>query len=215
MLSQNTRSALTSSSLGLYACTGTVKGSLKKKKDLEAWELYADFFAGDFDIRIGRQQVVWGEADGLRINDIINPQDFKEFILPDYIDSRIPLWMARINYYYKDFTFEGIIIPDFKRNRFARHGSEWEFFREPAPGMILIRQKENRKPSESFNDWEWGIRIFRMMNEWELSWSYFYTWDDIPTYHRIVSASLLSIPAHHNKQNLSANNFLNRGCRKI
>jgi len=72
---------------------------IKDDKDLESWEFYMDLRLKDFDLRVGRQQVVWGEADGLRINDIINPQDFKEFILQDYIDSRIPLWMGKIDYY--------------------------------------------------------------------------------------------------------------------
>lgn len=33
--------------------------------------------------RIGKQQVVWGEADGLKVLDVVNPQSFREFILDD------------------------------------------------------------------------------------------------------------------------------------
>jgi hypothetical protein len=33
-----------------------------------------------------------------------------------------------------------------------------------------------------------------MIKEWELSFNYFYTWDDIPTFHRIIEAPKFSIP---------------------
>ena len=41
---------------------------------------------------LGRQQNVWGKADGLKVLDLVNPQDFRELILDDFDDSRIPLW---------------------------------------------------------------------------------------------------------------------------
>ena len=56
----------------------------------ELRELYLDVLYEDFDIRLGRQQIVWGESIGLRILDVINPQDFREFILNDFIDAPYP-----------------------------------------------------------------------------------------------------------------------------
>jgi hypothetical protein len=159
---------------------------IEDDNDLESWEIYLDLRLKDMDLRVGRQQVVWGEADGLRINDIINPQDFKEFILQDYIDSRIPLWMAKIDYYLGDFTFEGLIIPEFKRNRFPRGGSEWEFYQPSLPPLFRLTRHNNKKPAHSFENWEWGLRVFKYLKGWDLSASYFYTWDDFPTFHRKV-----------------------------
>ena len=34
-------------------------------------ELYADTTAGDWDVRIGKQQVVWGTADGIKLLDMV------------------------------------------------------------------------------------------------------------------------------------------------
>ena len=65
----------------------------------ELRELYLEIVYEDFDFRFGRQQVVWGESLGLRILDVINPQDFREFILDDFIDARIPLWGTRNRLY--------------------------------------------------------------------------------------------------------------------
>jgi hypothetical protein len=155
--------------------------------DLEGWEVYLDVRTESLDVRLGRQQVVWGEADGLRINDLINPQDFKEFIVQDYIDSRIPLWMARLDYYVGDFTFEGLIIPDFKRNRFARGGSEWEFSTPEIPPLFRVEREGREKPDHDFDDWSWGLRIFRIVKGWDLSVNYLYLWDYFPTFHRSLS----------------------------
>ena len=56
-------------------------------------ELYIDTSAGDWDVRIGKQQVVWGTADGIKLLDIVNPTDFRELNQNAFEDSRIPVWM--------------------------------------------------------------------------------------------------------------------------
>jgi len=57
-------------------------------------ELYIDTSFGGWDFRLGKQQVVWGTADGVKFLDIINPTDFREWGQNTMEDSRIPLWMA-------------------------------------------------------------------------------------------------------------------------
>jgi len=47
-------------------------------------EIYFDIYTENFQFRIGKQQVIWGESDGLRLMDCINPQDMRyEFNLRD------------------------------------------------------------------------------------------------------------------------------------
>ena len=43
------------------------------KKENEIRELYVDLDVGNWRFRVGKQQWMWGEADGLRMADIINP----------------------------------------------------------------------------------------------------------------------------------------------
>ncbi len=57
-------------------------------------EGYIDTSIGDLSLRIGKQQVVWGTADGIKLLDIINPTDFREMAQNDMEDSRIPIWMV-------------------------------------------------------------------------------------------------------------------------
>ena len=62
-------------------------------------ELYVDTQAGDWDLRIGKQQVVWGTADGIKLLDMINPTDFREFNQNAPADARIPVWMVNAEKY--------------------------------------------------------------------------------------------------------------------
>ncbi|MCB2262822.1 MAG: RNA polymerase-associated protein rapA [Candidatus Thiosymbion ectosymbiont of Robbea hypermnestra] len=57
-------------------------------------ELYLDTKFAGIDLRLGKQQVVWGTADGIKLLDIINPTDFRWLNQDPMEDARIPVWMA-------------------------------------------------------------------------------------------------------------------------
>ena len=62
-------------------------------------ELYVDTSLAGWDMRLGKQQVVWGTADGIKLLDIINPTDFRELNQNAFEDSRIPVWMIGSRWY--------------------------------------------------------------------------------------------------------------------
>lgn len=75
-----------------------------KDRDGRKWEntlreVYADITLADAPVtfRIGRQQVIWGEADQFRLMDIWNPLDVTwRFPLADTFDDfRVPLWLIK------------------------------------------------------------------------------------------------------------------------
>lgn len=73
-------------------------------------EFYFDTTLGDIDFRLGKQQVVWGTADGIKLLDIINPTDFREFNQNTTEDARIPVWMINGEKYFDDgSSFQGIL----------------------------------------------------------------------------------------------------------
>ena len=163
---------------------------LQKEKDspvAEIREFYFDIFRDDMDVRIGKQFIVWGVIDGLRIVDEINPLDFRELILLDLLDYRIPLWSFRSSYYHNANTLEMVWIPELTFHKPAPPGSEWELF------QVLDRTNEPQgfDPGNpgSFNPRlsEYGIRFITSIFDAELSFSYFYTWDDYPTAFRVIS----------------------------
>jgi len=56
-------------------------------------EVYVDAEVNGVDVRFGKQQVVWGTADGMKLLDAINPTDYSEMAQNQMEDSRIPVWM--------------------------------------------------------------------------------------------------------------------------
>ncbi len=59
-------------------------------------EIYLETRLWDWDIKLGKQQLVWGTADGIKLLDVINPTDFRELNQNTMEDSRIPVWMAKV-----------------------------------------------------------------------------------------------------------------------
>lgn len=156
--------------------------TLPQEKDLsgaDIRELYADMFLGDrLDIRLGKQFVVWGVLEGIRITDEINPMDFRELILPDLLDYRIPLWMAKIDYYRPRASYQWLWIPDIRFHKPAPPGSEWELLQE-VPGTRYPQ-------SFTYKNSEFGFKVSTNLWDTELAFSYFYTWDDYPVIFRHV-----------------------------
>ena len=158
---------------------------LAEQKDsdvVELRELYLDMYLDKMDIRLGKQFVVWGVMTGVRVVDEINPMDFRELILPDLLDYRIPLWTAKVDYYLGDSAIQLLWIPDIKFHKPAPPGSEWELLQE-VPGTTY---PESFKPENS----EFGVRLSSTVMDTEVTLSYFYTWDDFPVIFRKVPVNV-------------------------
>ena len=81
-------------------------------------ELYADTSAFGWDFRLGKQQVVWGTADGIKLLDIINPTDFRELNQNAFEDSRIPVWMINTERYLDNGGNIQLIVSQEEENKF-------------------------------------------------------------------------------------------------
>jgi hypothetical protein len=79
---------------------------------LEFRELYYEKEMGKTLFKVGKMQTVWGKADGIKLIDKLNPQDFSEFILGSFEDSRIPLWSLSLTQNFDNAELEILVIPD-------------------------------------------------------------------------------------------------------
>lgn len=77
-------------------------------------------------LRLGKQQIVWGRLDGIKVLDILNPQSFREFILDDFSDSRISLWSAYLDLFVGDWRIELAAIPDASAHEIPEPGAWYE-----------------------------------------------------------------------------------------
>jgi len=82
-------------------------------------EAYVDTSYDDWLIRAGKQQVVWGTADGMKLLDNINPTDFSEMAQNQMEDSRIPVWMVNAEKSLDDGGNFQFIVSQPKENIFA------------------------------------------------------------------------------------------------
>jgi hypothetical protein len=144
-------------------------------------------------LSLGLQQVVWGQADGLRVLDVINPLDYREFILEDFLDSRRPLWTVRADVPVGGGSLQLLWIPYFAPGRLP--APENEFGLGASFGLSLIaaafedvpivdlpfRVESTRRPAYRLRSGQAGARYSRSVGRWDLTANYFYGWEDVPT----------------------------------
>ncbi|MBW2593373.1 MAG: DUF1302 family protein, partial [Deltaproteobacteria bacterium] len=64
------------------------------EKEFELGETYIQgSLTSRLDIKFGRQVVVWGKSDNIRVTDVLNPLDMREPGITDIEDLRLPLTM--------------------------------------------------------------------------------------------------------------------------
>jgi hypothetical protein len=80
-------------------------------------ELYLDTELAGWYMRLGKQQVVWGTADGIKLLDIINPTDYRELNQDTMEDSRIPIWMINAEHDVGDNGNVQLIIAQSEENK--------------------------------------------------------------------------------------------------
>jgi len=82
-------------------------------------EAYVDSQVGDWSLRTGKQQVVWGTADGMKLLDMINPTDYGEMAQNQMEDSRIPVWMVNAETTNADGSEFQVVVSQPRENVFA------------------------------------------------------------------------------------------------
>ncbi len=159
--------------------------------DLELRELYVEGRAGPVWLRLGKQQVVWGQADGLKVLDVVNPQTFREFILPDFEDSRIPLWMANVEVPVGPTTLQLLWIPDPTTHDLPRPGAAFAFTAPRlvgprAPAGVDVQLRAADRP-DAFRGSDLGTRLAWRAGDWDLTANYLWHYEDVPVLRRSLA----------------------------
>ncbi|NOY71328.1 MAG: hypothetical protein GXP14_02965 [Gammaproteobacteria bacterium] len=156
--------------------------------DIELREFYVETTIGRSFLTLGKQQIVWGKADGLKVLDVVNPQEWREFILDDFDESRIPLWTVNAEIPINDVTLQLLWIPDQTYHKFAQQGDQYQFTSpqlvpQIPTGVDVIFAAEER-PNDTLQDADWGARLSTFWNGWDLTFNYLYHYDDRPVRYR-------------------------------
>ena len=151
------------------------------RMEFDLREIYMDIYFESIDIRVGKQQIIWGKADGVFITDIVSPKDLREFLLPDFDEIRIGVTAVKLDYYIGNNTIEIVWLPVFTPTRMPPQESIWfprlDFPMEPTWDFSMKEVKGSLENSEVFAKFS----ALTSLVDFEIMAGY--AWDDDPTMH--------------------------------
>lgn len=140
---------------------------------LELRDLYLDIPLGPGLLRLGKQQIVWGNLDGIRVLDQMDPVSFREFILADFDESRISLWSVYLDSRLGNWQLEMVWTPDTTTYDIPEPGAWLQFeaprFRYGAPPDAPLPDLTTRLPVSMIDDANYGLRLSRQLGGFDLS----------------------------------------------
>jgi hypothetical protein len=152
-------------------------------------ENYLDFSAGDWDFRIGAQQIVWGEVVGLFFADVVSALDEREFLLPSFDIIRIPQGAARAEYTAGDSHLELVWIPIPAFDNIGKPGADFYPvpLPSPTPSQVAALYQDPTKPGHQLSNSSYGVRANTLVDGWDLAAFYYRSFSREPTFYRQVS----------------------------
>lgn len=147
--------------------------------DFDMREIYLDLYFDNFDIRVGKQQIVWGKADGVFITDIVSPLNLFEFLLPDFDEIRIGVYAAKVDYYFGNSTIEFIWKPVYAGNIFPAPGSIW--YKPPELPAPATYDYSKSKIDPSLENSEVYLKYSLSSSAIDFDLMAAYTWDATPS----------------------------------
>jgi hypothetical protein len=164
---------------------------VKRNQRLDVFyrENYLDFSAGDWDFRLGAQQIVWGEVVGLFFADVVSAKDDREFLLPSFDIIRIPQAAARAEYTAGDSHLELVWIPVPVFDKIGKPGAD--FYPAPLPSLTAAQTAALFQipvtPARRLSNSNYGVRANTLAGGWDLAAFYYRSFSTTPTFYRLPS----------------------------
>ena len=142
------------------------------ESEMELRELYLQgSLARQWDIKVGRQIVVWGTSDNIRVVDAINPLDLREPGITDIEDLRLPVTLTKLDYYRGPFNLSGMAIHEVRFNRTPPYGSDFYPYAQPPP--------IEETPGSNLSNTQFAIALTGIFSGWDIGiyWADLYSTD--------------------------------------
>lgn len=159
-------------------------------------EAYMDFYFPSMDLRVGKQAIVWGEAEGAFITDIVSPQDLRSFILADFTEIRMGVPAVKADYFTGPLTFEAVWLPRFVPTSEPEVGSIWY-----TDQMALLAGAE--QPGDSLENSEFFGKVSYFGSAFNGELMAGYAFDDMP----VLEGSAPSPAASHERSTVLGGSF--------
>ncbi len=179
---------------GFYDAAYTINGREKytqefldsMERELLFEEVYIRGQLGpSLDIKLGRQIVIWGKSDNIRITDILNPLDLREIGMVDIEELREPRSMSKIDYYHGDWSFTAIAVHEIKFNEDPPFGSDFFSGSTPPPPEDI--------PGSTMDNTEFALAINGIFTGFDISLYAAWLFDD--TAHAKLAPGASGIPS--------------------
>jgi hypothetical protein len=134
------------------------------EKEIELDEVYLQgSLTKDLDLKAGRQIVVWGRSDNIRITDVLNPLDLRWPGLVDIEKLRLPVTMTKLDYYLKGWNLSGIVLHEVRYDRNPEFGSDFFPLSRPLPS--------DESPNEGFSieNSQFAASLNGIFRGWDIS----------------------------------------------
>jgi len=96
-------------------------------------------FRNGIDGKVGRQIVVWGKSDNIRITDTLNPLDNTAPGMVDIKDLRLGRNMTKLDYFYNNWNASAILIHENRFSKMPEVQSDYYMGQTPkAPSSSLV-----------------------------------------------------------------------------
>lgn len=150
--------------------------------DIDTQELYLlGKLSSNADLKLGRQVVIWGRADNLRVLDVLNPLDSLEPGLADIEDLRLPVTMAKLDYYLpgklSGWKMSFIAIPEIRSSKYPPVGSDFNYTTD-------LNGQATEFYDDIPDDWKhqnWGAAVSGTVKKWDITLNAARFWRDTPT----------------------------------
>ena len=139
-----------------------------QRAEIALHEAYVDFGRGDWEFRLGKQNIVWGEMVGLFFADVVSAKDLRGFILPEFDQIRIPQWAARAEWFGGDSHLELIWLPAPAVDRIGKPGAEFYPYPPGYPGFGYAIENE-QGPSRNASNMGYGLRVSTLAAGWDMA----------------------------------------------
>lgn len=140
----------------------------KRKTTGRLLEGYTNLYFGSVDLRIGKQNILWGRADALNPTDNLTPKDFTLLSAKDEEERRIGTVAMKANYYQGSYTLSLIWLPIFNPITIPLG---------PPPGFQLT---EDKRSQGKWSDQGFAVKLDQTGGEIDWSVSYYYGLDIFP-----------------------------------
>lgn len=166
---------------------------LKERTGFELREAYLDHREEHWGFRLGRQLVIWGAADGVRITDLVSPMDMTEFLAQDYDDIRMPVNALRFFIFHDKMRLELLAVPSFEGYRLPTDASNpWNVLPEESP-QPLVWSEEGSLPKLKLSNVEYGGRVCFTLSGIDFSLAALHTWNKMPVIEYHSSGTRLTV----------------------